>query len=97
MKQLPLTKEQRALLNKMNDLFNEARAKNIGFIYEYVSDLYDGNLIAFNSTNVQDTYVGNHMEDENDMKVDFNECYYVNSAYIDNVNGVQNYYLKFEQ
>lgn len=95
MKQLPLTEEQQALLTKMNDLFNEAKEKDLSFVY----DISDGSLTAFNSANVPDFYAGREgcKEDEDDEEINFDLCCHVDNASIDYVDyAIQGYYLKFK-
>lgn len=95
MKQLVLTEEQQALLTKMNDLFNEAKEKDLSFVY----DISDGSLTAFNSANVPDFYAGREgcKEDEDDEEMDFDKCFFLDKASIDYVDyAIQSYYLKFK-
>lgn len=93
MKQLALTKEQHELFTKMNDLFNEAREKDLSFVY----DVSDGSLMAFNSANAPDFYSGRYKEDESDEEIDFDKTLFLDNASIDYVDyGIQSYYLKFE-
>lgn len=95
MKQLPLTEEQQALLTKMNDLFNEAKEKDLSFVY----DISDGSLTAFNSANVSDFYAGRDgsKEDYDDEEIDFDSCSIIENASIDYVDyAIQSYYFKFK-
>jgi len=95
MKQLPLTERQQKLLEQMNDLFKKAHEEDLDFIY----DISDGSLTAFNSANVPDFYAGREgcKEDEDDEEIDFDSCYFIDNAIIDYVDYArQSYYLKFK-
>lgn len=95
MKQLPLTERQQYLLAQINELFRKAHEEDIDFIY----DISDGSLTAFNSANVSDFYAGVEAckEDEDDEEILFDLCYHVGNASIDYVNyAEQSYYLKFK-
>lgn len=95
MKQIPLTERQQALLAQMNDLFKKAHEEDIDFIY----DISDGSLTAFNSANASDFYAGRYFrkEDEDDEEINFDLCYQIDNASIDYVDYArQNYYLKFK-
>lgn len=94
MKQLNFTDEQRELLKKMDALFQEARDKDISFLY----DISDGSLTAFNSANVLDSYASCYVkESEADEEIDFEKCHVIyggSSDYCDYSR--QNYYLRYE-
>lgn len=95
MKQLQLTERQQNLLAQMNDLFNEAKEKDLSFVY----DISDGSLTAFNSANVSDFYAGREgsKEDYDDEEIDFDSCSIIENASIDYVDfAIQSYYLKYK-
>lgn len=95
MKQLTLTKKQQNLLAQMNDMFKKAHEEDIDFIY----DIDDESLTAFNSANVSDFYVGREgcKEEEDDEEINFDICYHVDNASIGCVDYErQKYYLKFK-
>lgn len=93
MRQRVFTEEQHELLGRLEQIFKEAKEKDISFVY----DIGDGSLTAFNSQNIPDYYAGKRKEDDTDEKIDWETSSIIENASIDYFDGyLQDYYLKFE-
>ena len=92
MKQKDLTKEQYEVFEKMNELFKEARAKGVGFIF----DNDDCTLSLYNAENIEDSYAGREKEDDADELMNWDVVYVIDDRmdYFDS--GMQSYYLHFK-
>lgn len=75
MRQKELTKEQKELCEKLNELFSEAREKGIDFVFDYS----DGTVTAFNSEGVENCSIRGY-ESEIEEPIDWEKCYVIDSG-----------------
>lgn len=92
MKQKALTTEQLEVLKKLNSVLCEARNNGIEFVY----DISDGSVSAFNCSSVNCIYSGRNPESHTDEEMDWELCEPIGSIdYCDMAR--QNLYLNFEE